>query len=275
MSPVTVYGRFARPGGVILRTTAAFTLIELLVVVSIIALLVAILLPSLRKARDQAKNAVCRSNLHQIGLASAAYAADDPRNVYPDWRTLGGASFRVAPGLTYEGGTKEIYGLAAVYQRLGIMQASGTQGWICPLNRYEITGAEFAAGDGQYNYERDYGNTNWVNNSDNVTQRPLTYKASKSAFWVADNWNLRPYESGEPRPDEDYILIEGSRYGQGTNASHFRSTPSVYWHRSKASRWIEGQNETSIKGYGWGVNVLHFDLGAGFFAKSDTQKEIP
>jgi prepilin-type N-terminal cleavage/methylation domain-containing protein len=54
----------------------AFTLIELLVVVAIIALLVAILLPSLARARNQARRTVCASNLHQIGIALAAYRID-------------------------------------------------------------------------------------------------------------------------------------------------------------------------------------------------------
>jgi len=58
------------------RTATGFTLIELLVVVSIIGLLVAILLPSLRRARDQGKMAACAANLHQIGTAIHAYASE-------------------------------------------------------------------------------------------------------------------------------------------------------------------------------------------------------
>ena len=53
----------------------AFTLIELLVVVSIIALLVSILVPSLATAREQARRAVCAANLHHLGIACNLYAS--------------------------------------------------------------------------------------------------------------------------------------------------------------------------------------------------------
>ncbi|HSW45960.1 MAG TPA: type II secretion system protein [Phycisphaerae bacterium] len=54
-----------------------FTLIELLVVVAIIALLVSILLPSLKRARDQAKAVVCSANLGQMCRAESSYQSEN------------------------------------------------------------------------------------------------------------------------------------------------------------------------------------------------------
>jgi prepilin-type N-terminal cleavage/methylation domain-containing protein len=60
----------------------AFTLIELLMVIAIIALLIAILLPSLNKARYASRLAVCKSNLRQIAIAHTLYTVD-AKNWYP------------------------------------------------------------------------------------------------------------------------------------------------------------------------------------------------
>ncbi len=59
------------------RKWTGFTLIELLVVVAIIALLISILLPSLSRARAQGRDTVCKSNLHQFGLATNYYVQEN------------------------------------------------------------------------------------------------------------------------------------------------------------------------------------------------------
>jgi prepilin-type N-terminal cleavage/methylation domain-containing protein/prepilin-type processing-associated H-X9-DG protein len=68
-----------RVGG---REPAGFTLIELLVVIAIIAILAALLLPALGRAKEKAKSIGCVSNLKQLSLALIMYR-DDNRGFYP------------------------------------------------------------------------------------------------------------------------------------------------------------------------------------------------
>lgn len=74
-----------------MRRTRGFTLIELLVVIAIIAILMAILMPALNRAREQGKRAACLSNLKQLTLAWVAYAGDNDEKIV-NGEAYGGAS---------------------------------------------------------------------------------------------------------------------------------------------------------------------------------------
>lgn len=71
-----------------MRKSKGFTLIELLVVIAIIALLVSILLPSLNRARELAKRAMCAANLNGVGKGIILYQGEN-NDMAPHYRATG------------------------------------------------------------------------------------------------------------------------------------------------------------------------------------------
>jgi len=121
-----------------------FTLIELLVVIAIIALLMAIMVPSLRKAKSHARQVVCQNNLHQALVVGHMYAGD-----YDGFLPEGNVIDKSAPGYNKSWDSADLltllnYKTMMAFGRYGLTEEhatcetarqyfESTDGWLSPL----------------------------------------------------------------------------------------------------------------------------------------------
>ncbi|MEN6385340.1 MAG: type II secretion system protein [Phycisphaerales bacterium] len=118
----------------------AFTLVELLVVISIIAMLLAILMPTLQKARVQARMILCSNNQHQTVLGVNAYQANNDTKLPPSiqgWKNGSQVFWTMPSRINYHTKAAPIgFAGGSMYKILGsYMPDSGV--FNCPLSRWK------------------------------------------------------------------------------------------------------------------------------------------
>jgi prepilin-type processing-associated H-X9-DG protein/prepilin-type N-terminal cleavage/methylation domain-containing protein len=249
------------------QASGAFTLIELLVVVAIIALLLAMLIPSLASAREQAKGTVCRSNIRQVLLANMYYA-NDSRGVY-----CPGAA-RFLKNLHRWHGTRDDVSEAFDPSRGPLVPYLGPEGTIRRCLSFDTTDlvGGFERGCGGYGYNNAYigvqGEMNeygaWVVVTDRAGAVADRIRRPGDTLMFADAAFARStiveYSFAEPRFHPRY--------------PEYRMDPSIHFrHRGLANvAWCDGHVDAQRRTHTWASGLYTGDperLGIGWFGRTD------
>lgn len=158
-----------------------FTLVELLIVIAIIAILAAILLPALTKAREKAQAIKCLSNLKQNGTYVSMYA-DANNGIFS----------------MYQNGPEEWNSMLALIKRQGYTEAGPT--FVCPLTK-----------PGKYDITLGVNEANAYTYGANLTGRPL-YWGTERSLEPSDGGSYMVPGMGGSVPGFWYIKIDKLRF---------------------------------------------------------------
>jgi len=132
-----------------------FTLIELLVVISIIALLMAIMMPALSRVKDQAKSIMCQGRLREWGLLHKLYTDDNNGYFYRGWDIGESALWMNAMRPYY----KDDWDMLLCPTATRVMESSADWGTFKAAWR----DVDLPRGTGEYRYVFSYSENSWIN----------------------------------------------------------------------------------------------------------------
>ena len=205
-----------------------FTLIELLVVIAVIALLLAVILPSLKKAKQKSQEVVCRANLRQWGVLFALYSQDYDGSLPIGWN---GGTMWMTDLEAYYNGADDLRNCPAVKKFCSDYPGWDSSPLIDELDRTFIGWGlyghpDFLDGDVPYWGEEDmygsYGVNAWALNpldtglyDTDPSWRPLYFRkmTSSNAFSIplmgGSLWDGTHVDDGDPPPSKKGIQGSG------------------------------------------------------------------